>query len=235
MDLNACFKIGYGMYIVSSKMDGKYNGQIANAVMQISSKPPLFAVAINKNNLTYKYIKDTEYFSVSVLSEESDMKFIGKFGFKSGRDIDKFSDTEYIISDKKIPVIIENTVAYFVYKLVNIVDAGTHSIFIGEAIEAKILNGKTPLTYKYYHEVLKGKSPKTAPTYSKTNKQIKKIKQKEKKMSKYECTVCGYVYDPVEGDEENGIKPGTSFEDLPDDWVCPECGVGKEDFEKVED
>jgi rubredoxin len=54
-------------------------------------------------------------------------------------------------------------------------------------------------------------------------------------MSKYECTVCGYVYDPAKGDPDSGIKPGTAFEDLPDDWVCPECGVGKEDFEKMED
>ena len=235
MDLNTFFKVGYGMYIISSKLGDKYNGQIANAVMQVSSDPPLFTVGINNNNLTCKYIKDAGYFSVSVLSEESDMKFIGKFGFKSGKNIDKFSDTEYIISDEKIPVITENTVAYFVCKLINTVDVGTHCIFIGEAIEAKILNDKTPLTYKYYREVLKGKSPKTAPTFIKTNKQVNEIKQKESKMSKYECTVCGYVYDPAEGDPENGIKAGTSFEDLPDDWVCPECGVGKEDFEKLED
>ena len=54
-------------------------------------------------------------------------------------------------------------------------------------------------------------------------------------MSKYECTICGYIYDPAVGDVENGIKPGTSVEDLPDDWVCPECVVGKEDFEKVDE
>ena len=235
MDLNTFFKVGYGMYIISSKLGDKYNGQIANAVMQVSSDPPLFTAGMNNNNLTCKYIKDNGYFSVSILSEESDMKFIGKFGFKSGKNIDKFLDTEYIISDTKIPVITENTVAYFVCKLINIVDVGTHSVFIGEAVEAKILNDKTPLTYKYYREVLRGKSPKTAPTFIKTNKQVNEIKQKESKMSKYECTVCGYVYDPAEGDPENGIKAGTAFEDLPDDWVCPECGVGKEDFEKLED
>jgi len=235
LDLSTFFKVGYGMYIVSSKSGDKYNGQIANAVMQVSSDPPLFTVGIHNDNLTCKYIKDNGYFSVSILSEESDMKFIGKFGFKSGKNIDKFLDTEYIISDTKIPVITENTVAYFVCKLINIVDVGTHSVFIGEAVEAKILNDKTPLTYKYYREVLKGKSPKTAPTFIKTNKQVNEIKQKESKMSKYECTVCGYVYDPAEGDPENGIKAGTAFEDLPDDWVCPECGVGKEDFEKLED
>ncbi len=167
MDLNAFFKVGYGMYIISSKMDEKYNGQIANAVIQISAEPPLFAVGIHKNNLTHKYIQNSEYFSVSILSEEANMKFIGKFGFKSGKNIDKFSDTEYIISEMEIPVITENTVAYFVCQLVNTVDVGTHSMFIGRAVEAKILNEKTPLTYKYYHEVLKGKSPKTAPTYKK--------------------------------------------------------------------
>lgn len=53
-------------------------------------------------------------------------------------------------------------------------------------------------------------------------------------MAKYECTVCGYIYDPKEGDPDSGIKPGTSFEELPEDWVCPECGAGKEDFEKIE-
>ena len=175
MDLNTFFKVGYGMYIISSKLGDKYNGQIANAVMQVSSDPPLFTAGINNNNLTCKYIKDAGYFSVSVLSEESDMKFIGKFGFKSGKNIDKFLDTEYIIFDTKIPVITENTVAYFVCKLINTVDVGTHCVFIGEAIEAKVLNDKTPLTYKYYREVLRGKSPKTAPTFIKTNKHVNEI------------------------------------------------------------
>ena len=231
MNLSAFLKIGYGMYIVSSKYRDQYNGQIANAVMQVSAEPALFAVGINKNNLTHEYMKETGYFSISILSEECDMQFIGKFGFKSGKNIDKFSDTEYIISDTEIPVITKNTVGYFVCKIVNTVDVGTHSIFIGEAVEVKTLNDKIPLTYKYYRDVLRGKSPKTAPTYRNNNV----IKQKEEKMDKYECTVCGWIYDPKVGDPDNGIKSGTSFEDLPDDWVCPECGVGKEEFKKLEE
>lgn len=180
MDSNTFLKIGYGMYIISSKMGEKYNGQIANAVMQVCANPPIFSAGIHKNNLTHKYIQDFGYFSVSILSEELDMKFIGKFGFKSGKNIDKFSNTDYIISEKGIPVITENAVAYFVCKLINTVDVGTHSIFIGEVVEAKILNDKTPLTYKYYHEVLKGKSPKTAPTYLK-NELVNEIKKRRVK------------------------------------------------------
>jgi len=86
------------------------------------------------------------------------------------------------------------------------------------------------MTYEYYHKVKGGFSPKTAPTYS--SEVDKEIKKEEKKMDKYVCKVCGYVYDPEKGDPENGVEPGTKFEDIPDDWVCPICGVGKEEFEK---
>ncbi|MEA1986318.1 MAG: flavin reductase family protein [Candidatus Marinimicrobia bacterium] len=167
MNYKAFLKIGYGMYIVSSKSGEKYNGQIANAVMQVSAEPPTFAIGINKNNLTHKYIIDSKYFSVSILSEETDMKFIGKFGFKSGRDNDKFADVDFEVSENKIPAILEKSVAYFICKVIDEVDVGSHTLFIGEAVETKILNDKTPLTYKYYHEVLKGKSPKSAPTFIK--------------------------------------------------------------------
>ena len=86
------------------------------------------------------------------------------------------------------------------------------------------------MTYEYYHKVKGGISPKTAPTYS---KELDKVKIKEeKKMEKWVCTVCGYKYEPEKGDPNNGIDPGTKFEDLPDDWTCPVCGAGKESFEK---
>ena len=86
------------------------------------------------------------------------------------------------------------------------------------------------MTYEYYHKVKGGFSPKTAPTYYKI---IDKEKKKEKeKMDKYVCKICGYVYDPEAGDPDNGIKPGTKFEELPDNWVCPLCGASKSDFEK---
>ncbi len=179
MNFEAFFKIGYGMYIVSSNSGDKYNGQIANAVIQVSAEPPLFSVGIHHDNLTHKYIEESGYFSVSILSETADMKFIGKFGFKSGKKSDKFADCEYIISDTKVPVVTENSNGYFVCKVVSVLDVGTHSIFIGEAVEAELLNDETPLTYKYYREVLSGKSPKTAPTYKKVDKVIINKKQEE--------------------------------------------------------
>ncbi len=92
-----------------------------------------------------------------------------------------------------------------------------------------------PLTYSHYHQIKKGVSPKSAPTYvSQLEEKLpkeKKIKKEFSKMMKYKCTVCGYIYDPEKGDSESGINPGTSFEELPDDWVCPICGVGKDEFE----
>ena len=90
------------------------------------------------------------------------------------------------------------------------------------------------MTYEYYHKVKGGFSPKTAPTYIKEDSKTKKEGKgkEEKNMDKYVCDVCGYVYDPAKGDPEGGIKPGTKFEDLPDDWVCPICGATKDQFEK---
>ena len=231
MNPEALHKISYGLYIVCSKNNDKINGQIVNTLFQVTANPPKIAVSINKKNLTHEYIENSKYFTASILSEETPLKFIGRFGFKSGRDIDKFEDIKYHLNKQGIPIIIDYTLAYIEVKVLDSIDAGTHTIFIGKVEDAEILNENSPMTYEYYHKVKGGYSPKTAPTYSK----IVDIRKKEvKAMEKYICNVCGYVYDPEKGDPENGIKPGTSFEDLPDDWVCPVCGAGKEEFEKEE-
>jgi len=231
LDYDVFLSIGYGMYLVASQDAGQLNGQIANAIVQITSEPPTFAVSINKENLTHSFIEKSGAFTVSILGETAPMKFIGKFGFKSGRKINKFDGTNYKMGKSGLPIVLDHAVAFFECKVINSFDVGNYTVFIGEAVNAEILNNDKPMSYSYYHEVIKGKSPKTAPTYI----DKKKItKNKESIMSKYECTICGYVYDPAVGDVENGIEPGTSFDDLPDDWTCPECGVGKEDFEKVE-
>jgi rubredoxin/flavin reductase (DIM6/NTAB) family NADH-FMN oxidoreductase RutF len=217
------------MYIISSKYEEKPNGQIANALMQISSNPCTIAVSINKENLTHEFIAKSGYFTVSVLTTKADMRFIGNFGFKSGKNIDKFKDVKYITGIKGFPVVTENSNSYLEVKLSDKIDIHTHTIFIGEILNAEVLNEDPSMTYEYYHKVIKGKSPKTAPTYI---NEEKKYKKEEVKMEKYVCNVCGYVYDPELGDPDSGIKPGTPFSDLPDDWVCPLCGVGKDQFEK---
>lgn len=178
--------------------------------------------------MTHEFIKKSGLFTVSILEETTPLSLIGQFGFKSGRDVDKFADVKYELTPQGLPYLIDNTLAYIEAKLIQDVDAGTHTIFIGEIIGAEVLKQGNPMTYAYYHQVKRGSTPPSAPTYHKDNKE-----KRSNGMDKYECSVCGYVYDPAEGDPENGIEPGTPFEDLQDDWVCPVCGAGKDEFEKV--
>lgn len=228
MDLKTFYKISYGLYVVSSKKGEKFNAQIANTVFQVTAEPPAVAVSINKQNLTYEYIQESKVFTVSILSKETPLNFIGHFGFKSGREIDKFKEVNYKVGVSGVPIILENTIGYLEVKVSSSLDAGTHTVFVGEVIAAEIIKEGEPMTYEYYHKIKGGKSPKTAPTYLK-----EEVIQKEvSKMQKYRCTVCGYVYDPEKGDPDSGIKPGTPFEELPDDWTCPVCGADKSAFEK---
>jgi flavin reductase (DIM6/NTAB) family NADH-FMN oxidoreductase RutF/rubredoxin len=233
MDRKTLHKISYGLYVVCSKNNGKYNGQIANAVFQVTAEPPTIAISINKQNLTHEYIEKSKVFTMSILSVEAPLTFIGKFGFKSGRDIDKFKDTNYEIGKTKVPIVKDYTIGCIEGKVIDRVDVGTHTVFIANIVDAFLFDKKKPITYEYYHKVKGGYSPKTAPTYlreiDKTNE-----KKEEKKMDKYVCDVCGYIYDPEEGDPDNGVEPGTAFEDLPDDWVCPVCGAPKTSFSKEE-
>jgi len=224
----ALHKLGYGLYVVSSRKGDRLNGQIANTVFQIASEPPTIAVSINKSNLTHEFIKDSRVFVASVLSQDTPLSFIGHFGFKSGRDIDKLEGINYKMGETQAPVVTDNTLAYLEAKVIQEVDAGTHTIFVGELVGADIIREGEPMTYAYYHQVKRGTTPKTAPSY---------VAEKEEavpKMAKYRCTVCEYVYDPELGDPDGGIKPGTPFEEIPDDWVCPVCGAAKSEFEKIE-
>lgn len=228
MNIEALYSISYGLYIVGSVKEGSLNAQIANTVIQVSSHPPTILVCINKENLTHDYIKDSGVFTVSVLSRETPLSFIGHFGFKSGRDMDKLDGINHKTGETGAPIILDNSVAYLEARVIRETDVETHTDFIGELIAAEVLSGDEPMTYAYYHQVKHGSTPKTAPGY------IGEKKEESIKMEKYRCTVCGYIYDSEEGDSEGNIKPGTPFEDLPDDWVCPVCGAIKAEFERVE-
>jgi flavin reductase (DIM6/NTAB) family NADH-FMN oxidoreductase RutF/rubredoxin len=225
----ALHKLGYGLYVVGSKKGGKLNAQIANTVIQVTSEPPAIAVCINKQNLTHEFISESKVFTASILTQDTPLSFIGHFGFKSGREIDKLKDVNYKLGETKAPIVLDHSLAYLEARVINHVDVGTHTIFIGEVVGADVLGEGEPMTYAYYHQVKRGTTPKTAPSY------IEERKEKVSKMAKYECTVCGYIYDPKLGDPDGGIKPGTPFEEIPDDWVCPVCGASKDQFEKVEE
>ena len=230
LDPRTLHKISYGIYVICSKNKEKINGQIANALFQVTAEPPTIAVSINKQNLTNEYIKKSKCFTVSILSEEAPMNFIGNFGFKSGRDINKFTDVKYKLGKSKAPIVLDYAIACIEAIVIDSINVGSHDIFVGEVEDTELISEDKPMTYDYYHNVKGGYSPKTAPTYSKIVDI--EIKKEEEKMDKYVCKVCGYVYNPEKGDPDNGIKPGTKFEDIPNDWVCPVCGAGKKEFEK---
>ncbi len=230
MDLTALRSISYGLYIVGSKKDDSINAQIANSVVQVCSEPPTVSVAVNKGNMTHEYIRSSGVFSVSVLCEDAPLNLIGRFGFKSGRDENKFKDVDYKIGETGAPIVVEHAVAYLEARVVNEVDVNTHTMFIGELVAGEVLLDTEPMTYAHYHRVKGGTTPKSAPSYVAEQQR----KEEKPKMAKYRCTVCGYIYDPEKGDPESDIAPGTAFEDLPDDWVCPVCGASKEQFEKVD-
>ncbi|MEO0281176.1 MAG: rubredoxin [candidate division WOR-3 bacterium] len=231
MDTKALFKLSYGVYLVCSSDGEKVNGQIANTIFQITSEPITVAVSINKNNYTHQIIEKGKNFSVSILSEQTPLQFIGNFGFKTGREINKFENIKYETGTTGAPIVKDFSVAILEFKVVNKFDVNTHTLFIGELVDAHIVdNNQQPMTYAFYHEVKKGKTQKNAPTYIEEKKE--NPEKKEEKMQKYKCEVCGYVYDPAAGDPDNGIKPGTPFEQLPDDWVCPVCGASKSEFIK---
>lgn len=165
MDSKILHKISYGLYIISSINGDKFNGQIANTVFQITSDPPTIAVSINKDNFTHDFILDSKVFTVSILSTEAPMKFIGRFGFKSGRDIDKFENMDYKLGKTGAPIVLENSIAYLEAKVINRLDVGTHTLFVGEVVDAQALKDGETMTYAYYHEIKGGKAPKSAPTY----------------------------------------------------------------------
>ena len=228
MNSEALRKISYGMYIITSGKE-RSNGQIANTVFQVTSEPETVAVCINRENLTHELIEQSQIFAVSALSKDAPLKFIGGFGFRSGREIDKFEGVNFKIGKTGTRIVLDNSIAYLEAEVIDEIEVGTHTLFIGKVVDADILNGEEPMTYAYYHEVKRGTTPSSAPTYIRTE-----AVQEVKKMDKYKCLICGYVYDPEIGDPDSGIKPGTSFEELPDSWVCPICGAAKDQFEKTE-
>jgi flavin reductase (DIM6/NTAB) family NADH-FMN oxidoreductase RutF/rubredoxin len=225
MNTRAYQKIGYGVYIICSKSGDKINGQIANTAFQVTSEPATLAISINKLNLTHEYIKTSRVFAVSALAKTAPMTLIGQFGFKSGRDTNKFDGVNYKIGVTGTPIVLDQTVCGIEAKVVNEMDCGTHTIFLGEIVDCEVLSDVEPMTYAYYHEIKGGKSPKTAPTYVK-----EEVSEPVQNQIRFVCNVCGYVYDPVKGDPDNGVAAGTAFADVPESWTCPICGAAKMEF-----
>ncbi len=201
--------LNYGVYVIGCKDEERNVGCIANSVMQITSDPATIAISINHENFTNECIKKINKFSISILNEESDSEIIGVFGFSSSRDNDKFKNFDHEEVDN-LPIIKDSN-GYITCEVIGSLETETHTIFLGKIISSEKTMEKVAMSYKFYHEVLKGKSPKKAPTY------FPDI-ETEIKNNRWKCTICGYVY---EGDE------------LPLDFKCPLCGAPREVFVKV--
>lgn len=179
-DLSALFKIGYGLYVVTCNDERKDNGLILNTVMQVTNEPAKIGVAVNKSNYSSELINTTKKMNVNVLNTDTPFDIFKRFGFQSGKDVDKFEGFEFIRSENGLPVLTKYINSYISLSVIEVVDLGSHYFFICDIEEAKVINDKETMSYDYYQ------------------KNVKPKPQVKKETSQYVCLVCGYVY---EGDE----------------------------------
>ncbi len=208
MDTKAMYKLSYGLFVCTAVKGEKKNGCIINTAIQVASDPNRISIAVNKANYTHDMIKETGRCNISVLSTEAKFDTFKHFGFQSGRDVDKFAadypESAYAIADNGIPFIKEGTNAYFSLKVEKEVDLGSHTLFICEPEFMTVLSTASSCTYEFYQNNIKPKPEAVGTT--------------PKGETIWRCRICGYEY---------------VGEDLPDDFICPICKHGKEDFEKI--
>ena len=225
VDSAAMRKFSYGLFVITAREGEKDNGCICNTVIQITEKPKRISLALNKANYTTGMIRRTGQFNVSVLSEEATMQVFQRFGFRSGRDTDKFeNDTESPRSANGIRYIPQLTNTFLSCRVISTVDCGTHLLFLADVTEAKVLSDTPSATYAYYFAHIKPKPrPAAVPgpsVGSKSAPQPSAAESAPGKKKRYICKICGYIY---EG------------ETLPPDFICPICKHGAEAFELMPD
>ena len=169
IDRKAFRSLSYGLYIVTAKSDQAQAGCVVNTFAQVTSQPAQVGIAINKDNVTTGVIKDASAFEVSVLAQDAPMTLIGRFGFRTSADFDKFADTETALDERGIPYVTEHTVAHFLVEVEQELDLGSHLYFVGRVVDAAVLDDAEPLTYAYYHKVKGGKTPPKASGYEGPN------------------------------------------------------------------
>lgn len=182
--MNVMFNISYGLYILTAKTE-KLNGCVINVLSQVTSTPNRIIIAINKNNFTTEQILKTKKFNVSILNEEANFDLIKRFGFASGKNVNKFEDfSDYKIAENEIPFITQGTNSYISAEVLEVRDLGTHYEFLADVTKEVSLNDIPSITYSYYQSNIK-------PKQANSNKKVV-----------YVCSVCGYVYegDPLPED-----------------------------------
>ena len=222
IDKKAFRPLSYGLYIVSAKAGDKAAGCIVNTFQQVTSKPARVSVAINKENYTTGIILESGHFEAAVLAESAPMELIGTYGFKTSAEVDKFADVTHALDDAGVPYVTEHVVAHIGARVIDKVDVGTHYMIVGEVECADVLSDEQPMTYAYYHQVKGGKTPPKASSFESDGAPAEPAAEAPKTEGPrygWRCMICGYV---VEMDE------------LPEDFTCPMCGMGREVFERIE-
>lgn len=257
MDMKVMNKISYGLYVLTARCGNQFNGCIINTLAQVTTSPNRVSVTVNKGNFTEYMIRSSGRFNVSMIDESADFSLFTHFGFQSGRWCNKFYDYVLKKAENGLPIIENGACAYISCEVVQTVDLGTHTMFIADVVDGEVLSDKAPMTYAYYHANVKPK-PAAAPAESEGERWICNIcgyiyeghlpddfvcplckhgaadfsrldsapENEEKAQEngsasadeKWVCGVCGYVYEGK----------------LPEDFVCPLCGVGADEFKRLE-
>lgn len=205
MDEKTMHKLTYGLFVLTASEHERDNGCIINTAIQVTAKPQRITMAVNKANLTHDMIMNTRKFTVSIISEDADFELFKRFGFQSGRDVDKFEGFgDYKKGYNDTNIITKGTNGYISGWVQETVDLGSHTLFIADVTDMEALSNVPSVTYTYYQNNIKPKPQ--AVGVAKDGKTV------------WRCAVCGYEY---------------VGEELPDDFVCPICKHPAEDFEKV--
>lgn len=209
IDKTCMFNLSYGLFVLSAKDGEKNNACIVNTVIQITENPNRILVAVNKLNYTHDLIVKNKKMMVSILTEEAPFSVFEKFGFQTGKEVDKFEDfKEIAMGENGLPYLSKYTNAYIGATVIDMYDSESHTVFIAEVTEAKNINKDNSITYAYYHEHTKPKIQEPPKT------------KKKDGMKRYRCRVCGFIYEGVE---------------LPTDYICPVCKHGADAFDLIEE
>lgn len=218
MDLDALYKLTHGLYILGTMDGNRPVGSVVDAVMQVANKPMVIALSCNNQSYTKECIEKNGEFSLSVLCKGVDPFVIANFGFQSGRNVNKWENVDYCIVDN-MPYLNDN-IAMIRCKVLQSIIYDSNTLFIAEVMDSKNNKDCEPLTYLDYRSYFKEEVMKKFQEVKQQKEKEKMAEENKNEGKHWVCTVCGYVYD--------GDVP---FEDLPDDWVCPLCGVDKSFFE----
>lgn len=203
MDKKALYQLSYGVFMLAAKSGDKANGCIINTCMQVANSPVRVAISVINANYTCDLIKESGMFTLSMLDQTCTFQTIKHFGMQSGRDVDKLADIKLPVDDNGIPYMGWQACAMLSGKVLESHDLGSHTLFIAEVTDAKVLSENAPLTYADYQTKVKPKPEK---------------KLEDRKIVGWRCKICNYVY---EGSE------------LPAEFACPLCGHGADDFEPI--